>query len=129
MVDEKIVQEWINKADEDFDFARINLEEEKQFFPQICFHFSQSAEKYLKAFILANGLKFKKIHDLVFLLKECCEIDPSLEELNDDCENLTTHYIETRYPVHWPTNFSKEEAHNAFQAAENIRKFIKRKLK
>jgi len=25
MVDEKIVQEWINKADEDFDFARINL--------------------------------------------------------------------------------------------------------
>ena len=31
MVDEEIIQEWIDKADTDFDFARINLEEEKAF--------------------------------------------------------------------------------------------------
>ena len=49
MVDREIIDEWLAKADEDFDFARINLEEEKPFFAQICFHFHQSAEKYIKA--------------------------------------------------------------------------------
>ena len=38
MVDRGIVQEWIEKAEEDFEFARINLEEGKRFFAQICFH-------------------------------------------------------------------------------------------
>jgi HEPN domain-containing protein len=61
MVDPKVVNEWITKADEDFEFARINLEEHKPFFSQICFHFHQAAEKYLKAYIVANDLEFKKI--------------------------------------------------------------------
>ena len=49
MVDQGIVKEWVSKADEDFYFARVNLEEKKRFFAQICFHFHQAAEKYLKA--------------------------------------------------------------------------------
>ena len=43
MVDSQIVQEWVDKADEDFDFAHINLKEGKSFFhpnllpfPAIC---------------------------------------------------------------------------------------------
>ena len=40
MVDPDIIIEWITKADEDFEFARINFEEEKPFFSQICFHFN-----------------------------------------------------------------------------------------
>ena len=35
MVDRDIIKEWTTKADQDFEFARINLEEEKQFFAQI----------------------------------------------------------------------------------------------
>jgi HEPN domain-containing protein len=46
----------------------------------------------------------------------------------DDSEYLNTFYIETRYPVQWPTDFSKNKASNAFQAAENIRNFILKKL-
>jgi HEPN domain-containing protein len=53
MVDIEIVQEWLAKADEDFEFARINFEEGKSFFAQICFHFQQAAEKYLKSYIIA----------------------------------------------------------------------------
>ena len=118
MVDRDIITEWVTKADEDFEFARINLEEEKQFFAQICFHFNQSAEKYLKAFIIANQLEFRKVHDLHLLLKQCISKDPSLSRLEDDCEYLSTFYIETRYPVHWPTVFSKEETKKANQAAK-----------
>ena len=31
MVDREIIKEWIAKADEDFEFAKINLEEEKPY--------------------------------------------------------------------------------------------------
>ncbi len=58
MVDISIIQEWVEKGEEDFEFAKINLEEGKPFFAQICFHFHQAAEKYLKAYIVANGLEF-----------------------------------------------------------------------
>ena len=37
MVDIEIVREWIEKANEDFEFARVNLKEESPFFAQICF--------------------------------------------------------------------------------------------
>lgn len=107
MVDSDIIEEWMYKADQDFEFARINLEEEKQVFAQICFHFNQSAEKYLKSFIIANKLEFRKIHDLHLLLKQCKSKDPSLSQIEDDCEYLATFYIETRYPVHWPAPFQK----------------------
>lgn len=64
MVDIEIVREWLAKADEDFEFARINFEEGKPFLGQICFHFQQAAEKYLKSYIIAHELEFLKIHDL-----------------------------------------------------------------
>ena len=56
MVDIEIVQEWLAKADEDFEFARTNFEEGKPFFARICFHFQQAAEKYLKSYIIAHEL-------------------------------------------------------------------------
>ena len=128
MVDSSIVREWFDKADEDFEFARMNLEEKKTFFAQICFHFQQAAEKYLKAYIIAHTLEFRKIHELPMLLKTCMVNDASLNKLKDDCEYLTVYYVETRYPVHWPTNFSDRETQKAFRSASRIRSLSKEKL-
>jgi HEPN domain-containing protein len=50
MVDPEILQEWIAKAEDDFQFARISLSEKKPFYAHICFLYQQSAEKYLKAY-------------------------------------------------------------------------------
>jgi len=128
MVNIEIISEWLKKADEDFQFALVNLKEKKPFYAQICFHFHQVAEKYLKAYIVANDLEFRKIHDLPLLLKICSLKDPSLEILRNPCEYLNVFYIETRYPVHWPTNFSYEEAEKALEAAEQVRSVIKEKI-
>jgi len=128
MVDFEIIREWVQKADDDFEFARVNFEERTSFFAQISFHFQQSAEKYLKAYIIAHELQFRKIHDLPALLRICNSEDSSFSQLKEDCEYLTTFYVETRYPVHWPTHFSQEETEKAFQAAKRIRFFIKKKL-
>ena len=128
MVDIQIIKDWVRKGDEDFEFAAVNLNEGKAFFAQICFHFHQAAEKYLKAFIIARELEFRRIHDLPVLLGICLAEDPTLEELRDACEYLNAFYVETRYPVHWPTSFSHKEATKAFEAANQIRTTIKGKI-
>lgn len=127
MVDPRVISEWLKKADEDLEFA-ISIVEESTFYAQICFHFHQASEKYLKSFIIAQDLEFKKIHDLQVLLKSCLAKDPNLQELMDDCKFLNRFYIDTRYPVHWPTQYTKEEALKAKKAAEHIRDVIKSAL-
>jgi HEPN domain-containing protein len=128
MADPQVVIEWFKKADEDLEFAA-SVINESPFFAQICFHFHQAAEKHLKSFIIARDLEFKKIHDLPVLLKLCLTSQPGLQEIMDDCKFLNRFYIDTRYPVHWPSNYKKEEALNAKKAAENIRSKIVSVLK
>ena len=124
MADPQVIGEWLKKAEEDLEFA-ISVIEESAFYAQICFHFHQAAEKYLKSFIIAGDLEFKKIHDLPVLLKSCLAIKPELKTVMDDCKFLTGFYIDTRYPVHWPTQYTKEEALKARKAAEHIRDVVK----
>ena len=127
MADPKVIQEWLNKADEDYEFA-LSVVEDSTFYAQICFHFHQAAEKYLKSFIVAWDLEFLKIHDLPVLLKSCLAKDKSIQILSDDCKFLNRFYIDTRYPVHWPTHYDKEEALKAKKSASKIKDEIKRSL-
>ena len=129
MADPKVVKEWLAKADEDFNFAKINLEEDNKFYSQICFHFQQAAEKYLKAFIVAYDLEFEKMHNLIILLKICSKEEPSLLSLMEQCELLNAAYIDPRYPVHWPTDYSKEKTSEMQRAAEKIAEVIRRILR
>jgi HEPN domain-containing protein len=128
MVDSKIISEWLGKAEEDFQYALASLTDDLPFHSQICFHFQQSAEKYLKSYIVAYGLEFKKIHNLLVLLKTCASNDPDFSRLKEECELLNRYYVDTRYPVHWPTQHDKEASAKAKNAAERIRNFVKYKL-
>lgn len=127
MADQQLVKAWFNKADEDFSFAS-SLIPESPYYSQICFHFHQAAEKFLKSFIIAYDLEFQKIHDLPILLKICMQKNPELQNIMDDCKFLNRYYIDTRYPVHWPTKYDREEALKAQEAVENIRNAIKAAL-
>ena len=109
-------------------YEAVNLEEGKPFAALICFHFHQSAEKYLKAYIVAHDLGFIKSHDLPALLKPCVTKESSLDQLSPHCEYLNVFYIETRYPVHWPTHFTVEEAEKARFSAQTIKSAIERSL-
>ncbi len=119
MVDRRIIQEWIEKADEDFNFAT-SVVEDSSYYAQICFHYQQAAEKYLKAFIVAHELEFKKVHDLIDLLNICCTKEPLLSQIEPDCNFLSRFYIDTRYPVHWPIKYTKNNAINAQRCAKKI---------
>jgi HEPN domain-containing protein len=128
MADPAIVREWLEKADEDFNFADANLREGSGFYAQLCFHFQQAGEKFLKAYIIGKGLPFDRVHDLVHLLKTCSVHAPEFSELKEECIFLNTAYIETRYPVHWPTDYSRETAEQARLAAGKIARLVRDEL-
>jgi HEPN domain-containing protein len=123
----ELAREWFDKAEEDFGFAAKTLSDpDITYYAQICFHFQQAAEKYLKAYIVAFDLSFKKIHDLPELLKICISQKPELGQAMEACEFLTDFYIDTRYPVHWPSQITKEEAEKALKAAQKIKQLIQK---
>jgi HEPN domain-containing protein len=88
MAESQLIDEWIKKAEEDYQFAASVLED-TTFYAQICFHFHQAAEKYLKAFIVARDLEFQRIHDLLVLWKLCSAAEPGFGEIQDDA-NFST---------------------------------------
>jgi HEPN domain-containing protein len=119
MVDKRLIREWLEKAEEDFGFAS-SVIEDSPYYPQICFHYQQAAEKYLKAFIVANELEFRKSHELLELLSICKAKEQAFSEIEEECNFLNRFYIDTRYPVHWPANYRKEDALKAQTAAKKI---------
>jgi len=128
MADARLVSEWLEKAEEDFEFA-VSIIKDSIFYAQICFHFHQASEKHLKTYMIARDMEFKKIHDLPVLLQSCSAIEPNLQVLLNDCKFPNRFYIDTRYPVHWPTNYTKAAALKAKKAAEHIRHSIRNALK
>ncbi len=127
MVDPKIAQGWLDKADEDSEYAKTSLEEGIEFYSPICFHFHQAAEKYLKAYIVAKELDFKKVHDLKELLRICESNDSEFGQLSDLVSELNPYYIETRYPE-FIGSIDKFQAEEAGRIVDKIATFVKSKL-
>jgi HEPN domain-containing protein len=75
-----------------------------------------------------HDLEFKKIHDLLVLLDICQKKDGKFSCLIEDCQFLNTLYIDTRYPVNWPADVTKEEAIKAKESAQRIKEFVEKLL-
>ncbi len=61
------------------------------------FFFQQSLEKYLKAFLLQQGWKLLKIHELDALLDDAIAYKPELNRFYDLCERVAGYYFTERY--------------------------------
>lgn len=72
-------EQWLNAAREDLRLAKVLLEEQRDFYPPICFHSQQAVEKALKAFLYFHKIDEEfRGHHLGGLLARCKEIDPTL---------------------------------------------------
>ena len=85
-------REWLEKAEEDFDIAKYNLEGGK--YPAVAFYSQQSIEKMLKALQIEKLGKFDRTHDLVLLAKS---VDAPAEII-EICEKINPFYVITCYP-------------------------------
>jgi HEPN domain-containing protein len=92
----ELARSWFYAAQTDLHVSDLLMRE--GFFSYVCFSCQQSAEKALKALLLANNQGLVRTHFLPRLLQECQAFEPRMNDLRDACAVLTGYYTETRYP-------------------------------
>jgi HEPN domain-containing protein len=124
---ELLVGEWITKAEHDLGMAELAIANKPEYKDLICFHCQQSAEKYLKAYLIRLNIDFKKSHSLIYLLDLLTAEENVPDSLYEIAEILEDYSVEVRYPGDW-TSLNEEDIHEAYQAALKIKEFVKVKL-
>ena len=121
-------EQWLARAEEDLSFAQLGFRE--KYFSQACFLSQQVTEKALKAFLLAKGRSFPRIHKVVELANLCVELAADLEPLKNDLKLLDEFYIPTRYPDAIPGGLADglpglDEAKLALATAANVLEIVR----
>lgn len=120
------VRQWISKAIDDLIVIDKLTQFEVVATSAVCFHCQQVVEKYLKAFLIANGVEIRKTHNIEFLLAECEEFDSDFGLI--DPKDLNDFGVDIRYPgdIYSP---SAEETLEHKQIALDVKKLVEQKLK
>jgi HEPN domain-containing protein len=111
--------EWIKIADSDFDSAILLNESIRKHNEIICYHCAQAVEKYLKGYLIYNGIIPKKTHDLLFLNNICIDKNKDFESIIIECGFLNKFAADIRYPHKYETNDA--DVKSAINAVEKIR--------
>lgn len=117
---------WLQKAEADYQNARILLRQRKTFLPDnICWSCQQSAEKYLKAHLVRHKLDYPRRHDLVQLRNLCADADPDFSLIADAIATLDQFGTDIRYPG---VEATPQDAKQAYEALKQVRAFVRGKL-
>ncbi len=100
-------EDWKNIARKDWHRISVLLEDGDA--EGAAIFVQQSLEKYVKAFLLKNGWKLRKIHDLVSLLDSAIDFNPALDAFRDLCERVTAYYFVERYPPFTSSGLTEED--------------------
>ena len=125
-MDSKIYNEWFEFAKRDLESAKFLLNMYPKPVEIICYHCEQSAEKYLKGYLIKHDNKVEKTHDLVLLNNKCKIHDESFLCIEDECIELVPYGVQVRYP--YQLEVTEEDMESAIESAERIETFIKEKI-
>lgn len=90
------IKQWLFKANEDLLVVNKLTEYEIVATSSACFHCQQAVEKFLKAYLIANGVDLKKTHNIEYLLSECTDFDKDFAAI--DPKELSDFGVDVRYP-------------------------------
>ena len=99
--------DWLRIAEKDLQRAEHLLEIHDA--EAAGFYLQQAIEKFLKAFLLSNGWKLERIHDLEALLNDALVYNSSLDEFRSACQKITAFYFVERYPFVMETGLTEED--------------------
>lgn len=119
------VLEWIGKAENDLAAAYLLADSEAPLPDQLGFFCQQAAEKYLKAFLVADGQMPPRIHDIDTLLDICVAIDAAFDPLRPIVVGLSEFAVIFRYPGEWSDLVT---ANHALTQAEQVRLLVRQRL-
>jgi len=123
-----LVRQWLAKAEEDFGVADHLLSENTPYLSAVGFHAQQSAEKFLKAFLVRHQVDFPKTHDLDEILDLVATVDDALAEPLRCAIALTPYVVHPRYLSDFPT-VTAQEAKKAVGLAAKVRDAVLLSLK
>jgi len=114
------VAEWFQFADMDLASADYLQGLLPQPLEIICYHCQQSVEKYLKGYLIYNGIdEPPKIHNLVELCESCSAFDERFRVFAQICGILTRFGVQPRYPREMEV--SETDMKKALEYAKQIR--------
>lgn len=126
-------KDWFRQAEFDLSTAKILFQNNN--YSYTCFIAHQCVEKALKSLLekLDNPSWGHDLIDLFNLVKEHLEIINQLEHMEDICALLNLYYIPTRYPDAFSSGapadkFTKTQADQAIQSAEEVLKFVRNEI-
>lgn len=120
------VQGWLKKADGDLRAAEIMMRSDLEDWFAAAFHAQQSAEKFLKAFLVRHQIPFPKTHDISQLLDIVAKADRSLKKVLASAGMLTPFGVEFRYPGEEVAD--RETAEHAMEEAKHVRDAVLERL-
>ncbi|MCC7145740.1 MAG: HEPN domain-containing protein [Phycisphaeraceae bacterium] len=120
-----LTQEWVEKAEGDFEAARWVMQAPKVPYDAVCFHAQQCVEKYLKARLQEANLAFPKTHDLEQLLALILPAESGWAVMRADLAVLSRFAVEYRYPGTTATN---ADAQDSLRRCTAVRQVIRKSL-
>lgn len=122
-----LIKDWIEIADHDLALAKIALLHLPEYKDMICYHCQQAIEKYLKAYLIFLDIKFKYLHDLIYLLDLIDQKDSFPSELETMASHIQNISIDIRYPGS-EVKLEEFNVKEAIETAEKFREIILKKL-
>ena len=120
-------EDWLKIAKKDFERVGTLLKIDDHI--AAGFYLQQAVEKFLKAFLLAQGWKLKRIHDLEILLNDAIKYKSEFEKYRTVCQKITSFYFTERYPFFMDTEIDEQDVIDSFQFVKelvnNIKEFFK----
>ena len=112
---------WLSQAKEDLKTVELLVKGGR--FYMACFLSQQAAEKFLKAYLYAQGEEMVFGHSISKLCSQCARYSGSFKKLHPAIKNLDQFYIEARYPNGLPDGipanfFNKNDALRAYHKAK-----------
>ena len=123
MVDSVLLQEWLDKGNNDLRSAEY-LSTMQYPTPDevICYLCQQSAEKYLKSYLVLNDIEPPRIHHLKELLGMCEQLNNNFNVLLPQLDILKVYAVLPRYPNE--LGITNEHMKVAIKYAKIVQEFV-----
>ena len=127
MAKKEWVKEWLTIAKKDLEEAEF-LFVNRRPTEDIVFFLQQSAEKSLKGYLISQGWKFQKIHDIRTLLEEAIKLDEAFKTFIPGAAYLTEFYLKSRYPPWGELDLEEEEIEEKLADVKKLFELIEAKI-
>jgi HEPN domain-containing protein len=111
---------WINRAISDYKSAKKLFSGKNKILGATVFHCQQSVEKILNSFLVYKEIKFERVHNIVYLLDKCVNINESFQKWYVVAESITPYATLFRYPG----DFDEPEIDDVKEALANSKEII-----